>query len=366
MRNFRDGVNRISRDGVLLIMEGVTRWILAATARLATSMLLVFATLAQLNAQSRCGEQEMSRMAFIGQENGVNHIYLMNVDAAGIGSNPARLTGDAEPESYPFWSPDGKRLVYQRAFHGAAIYVIDADGTGQQRLSPTPGFDVSPFWSPEGAQIVYARLHSPPQDNQPPPMTDIRIMNADGTGDHAVLANTVFSVEPQWSVNGQIVFMSRMNGSTLDIYSINADGTGLRQLTFTGGTANNGDPAWSPDGNQIIFGSDREGGSRLNVFAMNPDGSQVRQLTHFEPPDEAGNPNFSSDGRKISFQYDISGMKQSNPNAYAAVWTMNADGSDVTSTGVQCSDVGCDPTWQPRHSERGRRRALDPDGCIQR
>jgi hypothetical protein len=186
-------------------MERVVHSLLAATAGLAVTALLLFAAVAELNAQSRCDGRETSLMAFIGQDSGVNHIYLMDVDAAGVGSNPVRLTNDGEPESYPFWSPDGRRLVYQRAFNGSAIYVINADGTDQQRLSPTPGFDVSPFWSPDGAQIVYARLHSPPQPNQPP-MTDIRIMNADGTGDHAVLANTVFSVEPQWSVKGQIVF----------------------------------------------------------------------------------------------------------------------------------------------------------------
>jgi Tol biopolymer transport system component len=81
---------------------------------------------------------------------------------------------------------------------------------------------------------------------------------------------------------------------------------------------------------------------------MNADGSQQEQLTHFDVPYEAGNPNWSSAGTKIAFQYEVNGMKQSGPNAYAEAWTMNPDGSGVTSTGVQCSDVGCDPTWQPR------------------
>ena len=176
-------------------------------------------------------------------------------------------------------------------------------------------------------------------------MTDIRVMNVDGTGDHAILANTVFSVEPRWSVNDQLVFMSLMNGSNLEIYVMNVDGTGLRQLTSA---ANNGDPVWSPDGTRITFGSDREGGNKLNVFVMNADGSGQEQLTHFDVPYEAGDTNWSSDGKKIAFEYDINGMKQSDPNAYAEVWTMNPDGSGETSTGVQCSGVGCAPRWQPR------------------
>jgi TolB protein len=132
---------------------------------------------------------------------------------------------------------------------------------------------------------------------------------------------------------------------------MNADGSDLRQLTSA---ANNGDPVWSPGGNRITFGSDREGGNKLNIFAMNADGSQLEQLTHFDPPYEAGDTNWSSDGKKIAFEWDINGMKQSDPNAYAEVWTMNPDGSGETSTGVQCSDVGCAPRWQPHIAEHRR------------
>ncbi len=283
------------------------------------------------------------RIAFVSVESSVNRIYLMDVNASGMGANPTRLTNDSEAENYPSWSPDGKRLSYQRDFNGSAIYVINADGTSQLRLSPTPGFDVTPSWSPDGTKIVYARVLETPQPNTPP-MTDIRVMNVDGTGDHAILANTVFSVEPRWSVNGQLVFMSLMNGSDLEIYVMNVDGNDLRQLTSG---ATNGDPVWSPDGTRITFGSDREGGNKLNIFEMNADGSQQAQLSHFDVPDEAGDTNWSSDGKKIAFEYDINGMKQSDPNAYAEVWTMNADGSGETSTGVQCSGVGCAPRWQP-------------------
>jgi Tol biopolymer transport system component len=125
---------------------------------------------------------------------------------------------------------------------------------------------------------------------------------------------------------------------------MNSDGSGLVQLTSG---AINADPVWSPDGRRITFGSDREGGGKLNIFVMNADGSGQQQLTHFDVPYEAGDTNWSSDGRKITFEYDISGMQQSDPSAYAEVWTMNADGSGQTSTGVQCSDVGCAPRWQP-------------------
>ena len=282
-------------------------------------------------------------MAYVALDGTARHLFLMNVDASGLGASPIRLTHDGQDETYPSWSPDGKRLAYQGDLDGSAVYVVNADGSGETRLSPTPGLDVTPSWSPDGTQIIYARLHSAPQANEPP-MTDIRIMNADGTDDHEILANTLFSVEPRWSINDQIVFMSLMSGADLQIFTVNDDGTNLQQLT---GLGINADPVWSPDGMRITFGSDREGGGKLNVFLMNADGGQQTQLTHFDVPDEAGDTSWSGDGRKIAFEYDVDGMQQSSPTAFAQVWTMNSDGSAALSTGIQCSDVGCAPRWQP-------------------
>jgi hypothetical protein len=59
-------------------------------------------------------------------------------------------------------------------------------------------------------------------------MTDIRVMSADGTDDRAILPNTLFSMEPRWSVNGQIVFMSLMNSGNLQVCVMNSDGGGTR------------------------------------------------------------------------------------------------------------------------------------------
>lgn len=286
----------------------------------------------------------LGRIAFVSKAAGLNQIYLMAIDSAGLGSTPVRLTADREAENYPSWSPDSRQLAYQRDINGAAIYVINADGTGARRLSPTPGFDVTPSWSPDGTKIVFVRLLAAPQPNTIPP-SEIHVMNADGTGDRVILANAGLSIEPRWAVTGKIVFMSLMNGPTYDIYTMNADGTGIQRLTSS---ANNGDPNWSPDGSTIIFGSDREGGNKLNVFSMRADGSQVMQLTQFDVPYEAGDTNFSSDGTRITFEVNIDGKKQSDPNVPAEVWTMKAGGSEARSTKVACSSVGCAPRWQPK------------------
>lgn len=315
---------------------------------LASNSALLLSSLVWLTACGAAGSApaaapQPATMAFVAQTAGVNHIFLMKLSAAGEGTNAIRLTVDAAAENYPSWSPDGSHLAYARDLNGSAIYTIAADGSGERRLSSTPGFDVTPSWSADGTQIVYARLYTAPAPNQPP-HTDLRIMSADGTGDHALLTNTLFSIEPRWSSQGQIVFVSMMAGSTLNIFTIYTDGSGLAQLT---GGANNSDPVWSPDGRHISFGSDREGGGKLNIVSMAADGSDQTQLTHFLPPVEAGDTNWSSDGSRIAFEYDINGNKQSDPNAIAAVWTMHADGSAQTPTGQPCSDVGCAPRWKP-------------------
>ena len=280
------------------------------------------------------------RIAFVNNDSGVNHIYLMIINALGISTSVKRLTNNAGPENYPSCSTDGKKILYQRDYNGAAIYVINSDGTSQQRLSPTPGFDVNPSWSPDGTKIIYTRVLALIVSNEVP-KTEIHIMNSDGSGDHIIFQKSDFSVEPRWSVKNQIVFMSRMNGGQ-HIFIMNDDGSNIKQLTTEG---DNGDPVWSPDGSQISFGSDREGNGKLNVFVMNADGSHVQQLTHFAAPVESGDTNWSPDGRKITFEYDINGNLQSNPNAFAEVWIINADGSQPLSTKQRCSSVGCAPRW---------------------
>ena len=284
-------------------------------------------------------------VAFVNKQGNVNHIWLMDINSADIGFNARRLTNDTESENYPSWSPDGKSILYQRGYNGSAIYTVAIDGKNPVRLSATPGFDVTPSWSPDGTKIIYTRLMGLIVPNQIP-KTEIHIMNADGTGDRVILPVSDFSVEPRWSVNNQVVFMSHMNDSSgpLHIFTMNIDGTGIRQLT---NGANAGDPVWSLDGTRISFGSDREGNNKLNIFVMNADGTNVRQLTHFNVPFESGDTHWSKDGTKIIFEYDIDGKKQSDPNAYAEVWIMNADGTQQASTTQPCSCVGGAPRWRP-------------------
>jgi TolB protein len=103
--------------------------------------------------------------------------------------------------------------------------------------------------------------------------------------------------------DGRIVYQSRADGDW-DIYTMNADGTDVRNLTTAGETGDGWDdfqPEWSPDGSRILFVSTRSAGDATDIFVMNADGSQLRQLTDNGPDDPDVTPDWSPDGTRIVF-----------------------------------------------------------------
>ena len=241
----------------------------------------------------------------------------MNVD----GSDLTRLTHNTG--RFPHWSPDGRRIAFSSRRDGNnEIYVMNADGSGQTRLTDHEAYDVYPHWSPDGRRIGFiSRGRTSGENNH------IYVMNADGSGVTRLMDTQSGSYMPfiSWSPDGQrIASSSSGSGSSSDsgeIYVMNADGSGATRLTYN--DARDWGPRWSPDGRRIAFSSRTDGNP--DTYVMNADGSGVTRLT------DGGSlfVSWLSDSQRIAVSVrggDWAGDLDGNYEIYVA----NADGSGVT------------------------------------
>lgn len=223
-----------------------------------------------LNQEAACSP-DGQRIAFTSWRGNTHYLYLLNAD----GSQERQLAGGPGNVAEPAWSPDGRQIVFSSEAD-KAFYVINTDGTGQERLPVTGDNLYAPAWSPDGQRLAYTSYARN--------AWDLHIARLDGSGDTNLTGGRAFYAhQAAWSPNGQqIAFYGTLGGGkTFEIYVMNADGSGVRRLTTPpddDSWRNNGRPAWSPDGMQIVFHSDRGGG--FDIWIMNADGSEQRQLTH--------------------------------------------------------------------------------------
>lgn len=168
------------------------------------------------------------------------------------------------------WSPDGRQVAFSSSSsRNQEIYLADADGSNLRRLTHVPSVDISPAWNPRtGQQIAFVsdRGGSP----------QIYLMDADGANVERLTSGEGYAVTPAWSPNGQMIaFAWQKDRSSFDIYVLDVATRQAIQLTFDGGR--NEQPTWAPDGRHLVFQSNRSG--RDQIWTMLADGSQLRQLT---------------------------------------------------------------------------------------
>lgn len=247
-------------------------------------------------------------------------IHLADPD----GSNAQVLVAGERPA----WSPDGRRIAFQR---GGGIYVIGVDGSGLTLLAQGR----EPAWSPDGGRLAFSGS------------AGIAVMRNDGSDivtllrhdfrDDTYAPSDMGVGKPAWSPDGgRIAFEHRGDGeiAPAQIYVMDADGSDVRVLAPEprGQTASS-DPSWSPDGLRIVFWRYGQG-----IAVVGTSGGGSWSLYQNEPAVSYGaKPVFSPDGGTILFTANLF-----NENG-AAIWTVSAQGGQAR----ELIASGKDAAWSP-------------------
>jgi Tol biopolymer transport system component len=198
------------------------------------------------------------------------------------GSQPRRLTSAPGYDAEGAYSPDGRKVVFcsirdayptnklsesdrkrfeaDPAFFGE-LYIMNSDGTGQKRLTQTPGYDGGPFFSPDGKRIVWRRF------DESGAVADVYTMKVDGSDLRRVTDFQSMSWAPYYHPSGKyIIFTSNKLGfSNFELHVVDADGRSTPvRVTFTDGF--DGLPVFSPDGKQLCWTSGRTSDGKSQIF----------------------------------------------------------------------------------------------------
>jgi Tol biopolymer transport system component len=203
------------------------------------------------------------------------------------GSDLVRLTDVPGYDAEATVSPDGQKIVFTSDRSGdLEIYSMNLDGSGLRKLTEEPGYDGGPFYSADGTKIVYRAYH--PESRKE--LNEYRKLLKEGL------------IRP----------------SALEVYVMNANGSGKRQVTDLGGA--NFAPFFHPDGERIIFSSNHEDPSsrEFELYIVNVDGTGLERVTYSEDFD--GFPMFSPDGTKLVFASNRFNGGTSETNVFVADW----------------------------------------------
>ena len=222
------------------------------------------------------------------------------------------------------------RIVYSSV--QGDLWIVEADGSNRRRLTDSgAGIDYSPTWSPDGKRVAFRTTRGSPSGPDP---SNIFVINADGSGERQLTparGQAAGGLFPAWSPDGRSIAYS--NGAGINL--VRPNGSGRRPLGVPGECS-----VWSPDSSKLMFCSNGlnrgEGVDNWDVFVMDADGSHVRRLTSDVAQDYPGA--WSPDGTQIAFF--------SRRDEDGDVYVMDADGSNLrrvtNQPGAQAADA-----WLP-------------------
>jgi Tol biopolymer transport system component len=226
-----------------------------------------------------------------------------------------------------YFSPDGKKVVFQAVPNGEKqyqIYIMNLSDLKPRMLSTGKGACTCAYFRPDGKKIIFASSHEDPalkqgaHEQKVPgyqkqnssysweftPYMNIYEINPDGTGLKALTRGPAYTAECAYSPDGKrIVYASNKDGS-MNIYTMKIDGSDERKVTQTHGCYNGG-PFFSPDSKQIVFRSDREKQHYLQIYTIHADGTMERKITSNDAVNWA--PYWHPSGKAVAFTTSLHG-----------------------------------------------------------
>lgn len=251
-------------------------------------------------------------IAFISNRSGNNDVYITSPD----GSQLQRITDSPASESAPFWTRDDRVVFSVWTDNVSSVYAASSRSPAPTLIGTAAGRQ--PMIAPDGRKLLYSSGQFPSMHLVEAALDGSSIRTLSKTP--SAQFNAVYSPD-----QSQVAFAKSDSTRQLQVWLMNADGSGERQLTRFG--AEDGSPqwpAWSPDGSRLAIQSGRynrnaPAENTANIWIVDVKTGAATRLNAHATPYLDETPSWFPDGRQIAFQSDRSGRME--------VWVMNADGT---------------------------------------
>lgn len=279
------------------------------------------------------------------------------------GSAGAGVYSPPPGDSSPVWSPDGTVLVYATAREPRGLHVVTPDGLEEGTLPGIPNWTQFAF-SPDWRYIAYT-IMSPAGAE-----TGLVVSRPDGSDVRTLVTGS--PSDPAWSPDGtRLVFTqvsNRSSGLPPDVYTVGADGSGLRKVADVGF-----DPSFSPDGTRIVYSTHQQQPERWDVAVVPAGGGVARLVTQALPDGFHLSPRWAPEGERIAFAgrgyLGVIGADGSGLRRYALAgrpgsveWA--ADGKSVLYSGFGIFRLDLETGRNTKLAQFGMQEALSPDGTT--
>lgn len=193
-------------------------------------------------------------------------IYVMNAN----GTKVHEVTFSNAFDGDPAWGRSGKIAFESMRTHNSDVWVVSPSGSGEKNLTAnSTAFDGDPSWSPDGTRLAFTSERDGGD-------REIYVMNADGSNQTRLTTSTGFDENPTWSPDGSHIAFDTNRDGNLEIYTMSADGT--NQHRVTNHPAIDAIPSYLADG-RIVFVSERIAKGQRRLFVVGANGGAVKQIT---------------------------------------------------------------------------------------